>query len=59
MLARKPIYPTDKAHRKLTQPVQLFILHVVIDNPGIKLREIQDELLNVLWVDINICNIRN
>ncbi len=44
----KKVYPKDKAFRKLTTPAQLLILNLVIEKPGIYLREIQDELLQML-----------
>ena len=34
-------------------PVQLLIFRLVIEKPGIRLREIQEELLDTLWVDIS------
>ncbi|XP_065888536.1 uncharacterized protein [Dysidea avara] len=50
-------YPTDRASRKLTDPAQLLILHLAMGRPGIKLQEIQEELLNSLSVNIHISNI--
>ena len=47
-------YPKD---RKLTDPAQLLVLHLAIERPGIKLQEIQEELLNLLLVDIHVSNI--
>ena len=35
-------YPKERAFRKLTTPAQLLISNLVIKNPGIYLREIQD-----------------
>ena len=55
-VSKKP-YPTEKAHRKLTPPVQLLILHLVIKRPGIYLREIQEELVNTLHVDVDVSTI--
>ena len=37
----KRSYPKEKAHRKLTTPAQLLILHLVCQTPGILLHEIQ------------------
>ena len=34
--------------RKLTDPVQLLVLYLAMERPGIKLQEIQEELLNLL-----------
>ena len=49
----KKSYPSERAYRKITLPVQLLIFKLVIEKPGIRLREIQEELLDVLWVDIS------
>ena len=37
--------------------LQLLILHLAMEKPGITLQEIQEELLNVLLVNIHISNI--
>ena len=50
-------YPKDKSARKLTDPAQLLVLHLAMERPGIKLQEIQEELLNLLLVNIHISNI--
>jgi len=42
----------DKAFRKLTDPAQLLILHLVIEKPGIYLKEIQEALLHTLLVEV-------
>ena len=47
-------YPTNRASRKLTDPAQLLTLHLAMGRPGIKLQEIQEELLNSLSVNIHI-----
>ena len=47
-------YPKDKSARKLTDPAQLLVLHLAMERPGIKLQEIQEELLNLLLVNIHI-----
>ena len=49
----KQAYPSERAFRKLTLPVQMLVFHLVIQKPGITLREIQSELLDVLAVDVN------
>ena len=46
--------PKDKSARKLTDPTQLLVLRLAVDRPGIKLQEIQEELLNLLLVNIHI-----
>lgn len=43
----KKVYPKEQCFRKLTQPLELIILHVVLSCPGIYLREIQNELWEV------------
>ena len=40
----KKAYPTERAFRKITEPVQLFILHLILQKPGIYLREITAEI---------------
>ena len=41
----KKNYPTDRASRKITEPVQYFILHLLMRRPGIYLREIKSEVM--------------
>ena len=53
----KKHYPKEKAFRKLTDPVQLFILNLVVAKPGIYLREIQRELHLVLMLEVEISTI--
>lgn len=48
----KKAYPREQANRKLTTPVELTILHVVLSHPGIYLREIQTELLELTGTDV-------
>ena len=48
-------YPKEKAFRKLTQPAQLFILRLVIDNPAMYLDEIQRHLETMLMLVSTIC----
>ena len=50
----KQTYHAENSVRKLTEPAQLFILHLVLDRPGIYLREIRDELMSQLGVDITV-----
>jgi len=50
-------YPKERANRKLTDPVKLFIFHLVLESPGITLHEIQEELLHTLLVQIDVSNI--
>ena len=49
----KKDYPAAAAFRKLTEPAKYFILHLVLQQPGIYLREIQNELNLQLGVDIS------
>ena len=53
----KRSYPKEKAHRKLTTPAELLILHLVCQTPGILLNEIQTSLLQILLVDVSISTI--
>ncbi len=48
---KKP-YPTEKAFRVITEPVQFFIIHLLLDRPGIYLREIKSTLEVELGVDV-------
>ena len=41
-------YPKERAARELTAPGQLFILHLVVQRPGIYLHEVQKELEDFL-----------
>ena len=50
-VSKKP-YPADRAYRKINEPVQHFILYLVLDRPGIYLREIVTEVSTVLGLDI-------
>ena len=49
----KKAYPKDKAYRKLTTPAELLILNLVVQKPGIYLREIQEELLKMLLLHVD------
>ena len=50
-------YSLGKSPRKLTRPVELTILHVVLSRPGIYLREIKSELLELAGVDVSLTSI--
>ncbi|MDD9817574.1 MAG: hypothetical protein OXU61_05515, partial [Gammaproteobacteria bacterium] len=50
-------YPKDSAPRKLSNPAQLFILHLVIRQPGIYLHEMQRELSDFLSIEVSISTI--
>ena len=43
-----------KACQKLTSPVQLLVLHLALEKPGVLLGEIQTELVSVLMLDVDI-----
>jgi len=45
-------YPKDSTARKLSNPAQLSILHLVIKQPGIYLHEIQRELSDFLGIEV-------
>ena len=51
---RKKDYPAEKAYRKLNEPAQFFILYLVLERPGIYLREIRSELLSQLGLEITV-----
>ncbi len=40
----KKVYPADKASRKISEPIQLFIIHLLLRRPGVYLREIVSEV---------------
>ena len=48
----KAAYPTERAFRKLTTPAQLFVIHLLLDRPGIYLCEIQWELQSQLGLEV-------
>ena len=50
-------YPKEKAFRKLTQPAQLFILRLVVDNPAMYLDEIQRQLETMLMLEVSLSTI--
>ena len=53
----KKEYPKEQAFRKLTEPAQFLILKLVVGKPGIYLKEIQNEVLLQLVIDVNISTI--
>ncbi len=53
----KKDYPSDRAFRKLTSPMEYIIVHLVLMRPGIILREIQAELLEETGADISLSTI--
>ena len=57
---KKRDYPAGRAFRVITEPVQLYILHLLLDRPGIYLREIQAALLDEIGIDVTesaICKV--
>lgn len=53
MYIRDPI-PKEKAAAKVTPPAQMFVLHLVLQKPGIYLHEIQKEVEATLLVDVSL-----
>ena len=53
----KKIKSKDSAFRKLTNPAQMLILTLVVEKPGIYLREVQEELSHTLLLDIDTSTI--
>ena len=51
-VAKKP-YPSERASRKLTEPAQFFVIYLILDRPGIYLREVQLELQTQLGLNIS------
>ena len=53
-------YPAERSFRKITEPVKLFVLYLILQKPGIFLREIIAEVRMTLGVDISesaICKV--
>ena len=48
----KKKYDGSNVTRKVTEEVKYFIIHVVLDNPGIMLREIQNEVSEAFYVEV-------
>ena len=48
----KKKYPRERALRKLTKPLDLYILHLVLNRPGIYLRELTTNLLDTTSVEV-------
>ena len=46
------VYPTENAFRKITEPVKFFIVHLILEKPGIYLREITAEVRSTLGVEL-------
>ena len=53
-VVQKRAYPVEKSHRKLTEPAQFFVQYLVLERPGIHLREIKSELLSQLGLEITV-----
>ena len=53
----KSIYPKEKAFRLLTTPAQILILTLIVDRPGIFLREIQVKLRDILQLEVDVSTI--
>ena len=49
----KKLYRSERAFRKLTEAAQFFVIYLILDRPGIYLREIQLELQTQLGLDIS------
>ena len=54
---QKKSYPSDRAFRKLTLCLEFMIIHLVLMRPGVLLREIQAELLDLTGADISLSTI--
>ena len=49
----KKVYPQERAFRKLTPSLELTVLHLVLSNPGIYLREIQKALYESTGAEVS------
>ena len=45
-------YPRERAFRKLTKPLELYLLYLVLNCPGIYLRELTTNLLDTTGVEV-------
>ena len=50
---KKTRYSRSELFQKLTPPLELHVLHSVLMNPGIYLREIQEDLYETTGVDVS------
>ena len=50
-VARRP-YPIESSFRVITEPVKIFIVHLILQRPGILLREITDEIKATFGLDV-------
>ena len=58
-VTKKP-YPAENAFRIITEPVKFFIFHLVLQKPGILLREITKEIKETLGITVSesaICKV--
>ena len=53
----KKAYSKQHVHLKVTIPLELMILHLVLERPGIYLREIQMELFELSRSDVSCSSI--
>lgn len=53
----KKSYPKERHYRKLTAPAEVLILNLIMKKPGIYLKELQEELLFQLMIDVDISTI--
>ena len=56
-VSKKLCSACEHPHTKLTKPVQLTVLHLVLGNPGIYLWEIQQQILWMFDLDISPASI--
>ena len=50
-VCKKP-YPSERAYRKVNEPVQHYILYLILARPGVYLQEIMSEVSTILGLDI-------
>ena len=58
--SRKKAYPAGRVFSVVNEPVQLYILHMVLDKPAIYIRELQAALLHEMGIDVTesaICKV--
>ena len=52
-VCKKP-YPSERAYRKINEPVQHYILYLILARPGVYLCEIVSEVSTVLGLDVSL-----
>ena len=57
-VSKRP-YPKGRRFKKLTDTVKLLVLHLILEKPGMYLREVQKEVYTVTGVDVSDTSLYN